>query len=104
MDKYKHIDKLQTLENEDFWKYVVQHKSELLVVLDHDDTWVMPDDCGDFDYSDIASAGYYLGNGDGIMHLLSALGISWEHSDILHTPKDGDSQLTENSDKNEREG
>lgn len=71
----QHIKRLQKLKSVKFWQYVIDHKDDLKVTLDNDDTIItlLNDDS-----EDCVSAPYYLGNSDGIMNLLDAIGIENE--------------------------
>lgn len=73
----KHIQQLNKLKNPDkFWEYFLEHKDKLKLILDNDDTIVVPLMLESDD--DYTSASNYLGNSEGIGDLLTALKINWE--------------------------
>ena len=74
----QHINELNALEGEDFWRYVLKFKKELRVILDNDETYVEPFDKAEDD-DEVATACCYLGNSDGVCHLLAALEVPHEH-------------------------
>lgn len=72
-----HIQKLRRIKSEKFWKYFLEHKKELKLILDNDDTVIVSleeDFPGEF-----ASPPSYLGDSDGLCDLLSALDINFEY-------------------------
>ena len=67
------------------WKYILEHKDQIMVMLDNDDT--IPVFCPGLipgwieDYDDLPSLNdfhQYLGNSEGVKDLLSVLGIKAE--------------------------
>ncbi len=77
----KHIKKLNKLHGIDFWKYFLENKNELKLILDNDDTIVVlvEHDGDDEEDREYASANNYLGNNEGITELLHALEVNCEH-------------------------
>lgn len=73
----KHIQKLRRLKAIQFWPYFLEHKDELKLILDNDDTIVVASDSENND--EFAEAPCYLGNSEGICDLLFALNIDFDH-------------------------
>ena len=71
----QHIKRLKKFKGVTFWQYVIDHKDDLKIILDNDNTIITL--LGN-DSEDYASAPDYLGNSDGIINLLDAIGIENE--------------------------
>lgn len=77
-----YIEHLQKLERKpkEFWKYFLEHKNDLKLILDNDDTIVIPMHFDDnADEHTYANAPNYIGNSDGMSEFLKALEINFEH-------------------------
>ena len=72
----KHIQKLRRLNAKKFWVYFLENKEDLKLILDNDDTIVVPLK-GNSD--EFASSPTYLGTSDGICDFLTALNIEFEY-------------------------
>lgn len=82
MDDYDNIDILATqLNNMDSdiqrWQYVFENSDKFIVKLDNDETYLH---CvgDDRDEPAMIEIDWYIGNSDGIQHLLDALGVESE--------------------------
>jgi hypothetical protein len=72
-----HLKKLSKLSGSKFWKYIIENKHDLKLILDNDDTIVVLNNSNEDDENHI-SAPNYLGNSQGILELLKSIGICHE--------------------------
>ena len=67
------------------WRYILDHKDEVGLMLDNDDTYpvfhrsIVPDDIEDYDdLPELEGFEWYIGNSGGIDELMEVLGIQAE--------------------------